>query len=48
MIGTVETAGSDDPMAWALEELRREISQQLTYGSELVDVLLAVGRDKHA
>lgn len=48
MIGTVERAGSDDPMAWALEELCRQISQQPAYGSELVDVLLAVGRDKHA
>ncbi|WP_405434910.1 hypothetical protein [Micromonospora sp. NBC_00617] len=48
LIDTVETAGGDDPAAWALGMLRDRITQQPAYASELVDVLLAVGRDDQA
>ncbi|MER7415969.1 hypothetical protein ABT346_04135 [Micromonospora peucetia] len=48
MIDTVETAGGGDPTTWALRVLRDRITQQPAYASELVDVLLAVGRDEQA
>ncbi|WP_406044134.1 hypothetical protein OG799_06710 [Micromonospora sp. NBC_00898] len=44
----METVGGDDPTAWALGVLRDRITQQPAYASELVDVLLAVGRDDQA
>ncbi|MDG4801461.1 DUF6880 family protein [Micromonospora sp. WMMD980] len=48
LIDTVETAGGDDPTTWALGVLRDRTTQQPAYASELVDVLLAVGRDDQA
>ncbi|SIM82176.1 hypothetical protein SAMN04489832_2300 [Micromonospora cremea] len=48
LIDTVATAGGDDPTAWATEVLRDRVDQQPAYASELVDVLLAVGRDDEA
>ncbi|MBM0238574.1 hypothetical protein JNW88_17995 [Micromonospora sp. ATA32] len=44
----MERAGGDDPTAWVLGVLRDRITQQPAYASELVDVLLAVGRDDQA
>ncbi|RZT77828.1 hypothetical protein EV382_0993 [Micromonospora violae] len=48
LIDAVETAGGDDPTTWALGVLRERITQQPAYASELVDVLLTVGRDDQA
>ncbi|MGC5023005.1 DUF6880 family protein [Micromonospora sp. DT47] len=45
---TVATAGGDDPTGWAMGVLRDRITQQPAYASELVDLLLAVGRDDEA
>lgn len=47
-IDAVEKAGGDDPTAWALGVLRDRITHQPAYASELVNVLLAVGRDEQA
>jgi hypothetical protein len=48
LIDTVGTVGGDDPTAWALQVLRDRMTQQPAYASELVDVLLAAGRDDEA
>ncbi|WP_319459345.1 DUF6880 family protein [Micromonospora sp. RTP1Z1] len=48
LIDTMGTAGGDDPTTWAMEVLRGQITVQPAYASELVDVLLAAGRDDEA
>ncbi|MET8312270.1 DUF6880 family protein [Micromonospora sp. NPDC005173] len=48
LIDTVGTAGGDDPTARAMEVLRDRVDQQPAYASELIDVLLEVGRDDEA
>ncbi|MGC5021451.1 hypothetical protein [Micromonospora sp. DT47] len=45
---TEATAGGDDPTGWAMGVLRDRITQQPAYASELVDLLLAAGRDDEA
>ncbi|MEU2612403.1 DUF6880 family protein [Micromonospora sp. NPDC007271] len=48
LIDIMGTVGGDDPTAWAIQVLRDRVDQQPAYASELVDVLLAAGRDDEA
>ncbi|PMR62623.1 hypothetical protein C1A38_02385 [Verrucosispora sp. ts21] len=48
LIDTAGAAGGDDPTGWALEVLRDRVDQEPVYASELVGVLVAVGREDEA
>lgn len=48
LFDTAGAAGGDDPTVWALEVLRDRVDQEPVYASELVGVLVAVGRDDEA
>jgi hypothetical protein len=48
LIDAVVAVDGDDTTGWALGVLRDRVDQQPAYASELVNVLLAVGRDEEA
>jgi uncharacterized Zn finger protein len=48
LIDVVAAVDGDDTTGWALGVLRDRVDQQPVYASELVNVLLAVGRDEEA
>ncbi|MFC8616200.1 DUF6880 family protein [Micromonospora purpureochromogenes] len=48
LVDTVAVVGGDDPKGWAVGVLRERVAQQPACALELVDVLLAVGRDDEA
>ncbi|XVU23582.1 hypothetical protein ACQPZJ_41035 [Actinoplanes sp. CA-054009] len=45
---TSAAVGAEDPSAWAVTVMRDRVARDPVFGSELVDVLLALGRDDEA